>query len=372
MSDQGPGLSDDDFMAQALDQARLGLGQAWPNPAVGCVLVRDGIIVGRGYTKRGGRPHAETETLADAGDRAFGATAYVTLEPCSHVGQTPPCADALINAGVARVVSALEDPDPRVAGSGHSRLRDAGVAVEIGLRSDEAARLNQGFIMRVTQNRPRVLLKLATSLDGRIATARGESKWITSEQSRERAQWGRASTDAIMVGSSTAIIDDPELTCRLPGQEHRSPVRVVADARLRLPLTAKMVKTARVVPTWVVTAADAPQNRRQPLSEAGVEILGLAASPDRGMTPEAILNALADRGITRLMIEGGAKLASAFVAAGLVDAIAWYRAPIILGGDGIPAIAPFGVSKLSDARRFVRRSVEPLGQDLLELYDAIA
>jgi diaminohydroxyphosphoribosylaminopyrimidine deaminase/5-amino-6-(5-phosphoribosylamino)uracil reductase len=366
-----------DFMAQALDQARLGLGQAWPNPAVGCVIVREGQVVGRGFTQRGGRPHAETMALEAAGAAALGASAYVTLEPCSHHGQTPPCADALINAGIARVVSSLEDPDPRVAGSGHARLREAGLAVDIGLMADDAARLNAGFISRIKRNRPRVVLKLATSLDGRIATARGESKWITSEASRQRAQWGRAETDAIMVGSSTALIDDPDLTCRIEGQEHRSPVRVVADGRLRLPLNARLVKTARQIPSWVVTFADADMARRHALAHAGVEILGVPAlldknAADRALSPMAILGALSDRGITRLMIEGGAKLASAFLAAGAVDAIAWYRAPIILGGDGVPAVAPLGISHLADALKFTRRSVEPLGQDLLELYDILA
>ena len=359
-------------MARALDEARRILGQAWPNPAVGCVIVRDEVIVGRGHTQAGGRPHAETQALAQAGTAAFGATAYVTLEPCSHHGQTGPCAQALIDAGIARIVSALEDPNPLVSGQGHQMLREAGVAVEVGVLAEEAARLNQGFILTMTQGRPRVMLKIATSLDGRIATARGESKWITGPLARERSHLGRAMTDAIMVGSSTAVIDDPDLTCRLEGHEHRQPVRVVADGRLRLPLTAKMVRTAREVPTFVLTLPDSDAGRRRTLSDAGVEIFVLEPGPDRRLAPLTMLKALAGRGITRLMVEGGAKLAAAFLAADLVDVIAWYRAPILIGGDGVPALGPLGLSRLDDAKRFHRRSVEPLGQDLLEVYEHIA
>src|SRR5579872_6272521 len=240
-------------MRASLGLARRGLGNTWPNPAVGCVLVREGRVVGRGWTQAGGRPHAEAEALARAGRAARGATAYVTLEPCSHHGKTPPCAEALIAAGIARVVAAIEDPDPRVSGRGIARLKEAGITVETGPCADEAVELNAGFLCRVKHGRPLVTLKLATSLDGRIATASGESRWITGAAARERAHLLRATQDAVLVGTGTALADDPQLTCRLPGLEDRSPVRVVIDRNLRLPATLRLFSEARPVPTWLVT-----------------------------------------------------------------------------------------------------------------------
>src|SRR5580700_4659831 len=227
-------------MRTALGLARRGLGNTWPNPAVGCVIVKDGRVVGRGWTQKGGRPHAETEALARAGKGAKGATAYVSLEPCSHHGKTPPCAEALIAAGVSRVVAAVEDPDPRVSGRGIARLRAAGIAVEAGLCAAEAAELNAGFFCRVAQGRPLVTLKLAASLDGRIATPTGKSRWITGPAARERAHLLRAAHDAVLIGTGTALADDPQLTCRLPGLEARSPVRIVIDRTLRLPATLRL------------------------------------------------------------------------------------------------------------------------------------
>ena len=232
----GERRADQRWMQTTLGLARRGLGAVWPNPAVGCVIVNDGRVVGRGWTQPGGRPHAETEALRRAGAMARGATAYVSLEPCCHWGQTPPCADALIGAGVRRVVVAIEDPDPRVAGNGVARLRAAGLVVDIGLGAGEAAEVNAGFLTRQRLGRPLVTLKLATSLDGRIATSSGESRWITAAPARERGHKLRAEHDAIMVGTATVLADDPQLTCRLPGLEHRSPVRVVPDRYLRIPL----------------------------------------------------------------------------------------------------------------------------------------
>src|SRR5437773_406942 len=247
--------------------ARRGLGRVWPNPAVGCVIARDGRILGRGWTQPGGRPHAETEALARAGAAAHGATAYVSLEPCCHVGRTPPCADALIAAGLSRVVVALEDPDPRVAGGGLARVRAAGIAVEAGLCAAEAAEINAGFFQRVRLGRPLVTLKLATSLDGRIATASGESRWITGPAARERAHLLRAAHDAILVGTDTVIADDPQLTCRLPGLADHSPVRVVIDRQLRIPLDGQVFADARRIPSWAVTLASADQARRKGLGD---------------------------------------------------------------------------------------------------------
>src|SRR3984893_7773307 len=234
-------------MRAALALAHRGLGTVWPNPSVGCVIVKDGRVVGRGSTQPRGRPHGETEALARAGAAARGATAYVTLEPCSYWGKTPPCADALIAAGLRRVVVALEDPDPRVAGAGIARLRAGGIGVEIGLGAAEAAEINAGFLQRVRLGRPLVTLKLATSLDGRIATAAGESRWITGPLARERGHLLRATHDAILVGTATVLADDPQLTCRLPGLVDRSPVRIVIDRQLRIPPSVRLIAEARQV-----------------------------------------------------------------------------------------------------------------------------
>ncbi|MGH7115700.1 MAG: bifunctional diaminohydroxyphosphoribosylaminopyrimidine deaminase/5-amino-6-(5-phosphoribosylamino)uracil reductase RibD, partial [Stellaceae bacterium] len=252
-------------MRTALALARRGLGAVWPNPAVGCVIISQGRVVGRGWTQPGGRPHAETEALRRAGGAARDATAYVSLEPCCHWGRTPPCADALIKAGVRRVVIALEDPDPRVAGNGIARLRAAGLAVEIGPGAEDAAEINAGFLTRQRLGRPLVTLKLATSLDGRIATGSGESQWITGPPARQRAHLLRARHDAVMVGTGTVLADDPELTCRLPGLGHRSPLRVVLDRRLRIPRSAHVIADARQSPTWVFTLSGADPARREAL-----------------------------------------------------------------------------------------------------------
>jgi diaminohydroxyphosphoribosylaminopyrimidine deaminase/5-amino-6-(5-phosphoribosylamino)uracil reductase len=356
-------------MRAALVLARRNLGAVWPNPAVGCVLVRDGAVVGRGWTRISGRPHAETEALMRAGTAAAGATAYVTLEPCSHHGQTPPCADALIAAKVARVVAAAEDPDPRVSGRGLAALRAAGIAVETGVLAEEATELNAGFFMRVTVGRPLVTLKAATTLDGRIATHRGESRWITGEAARHRAHGLRAQHDAIVVGVGTALADDPQLTCRLPGLTARSPVRIVVDPRLRLPLTAQVVQTAAKTPTWVVTYTDADRTRRNILKECGVELIELAPAGDRP-DMEEMMCAFAARGLTRVLVEGGGRLTGALLGAGLIDRIVWFRATSIMGGDGTPVAQAFGVDQVAQAPRFTRLGVETCGEDIVETYAA--
>ena len=326
-------------MRAALALARRGLGTVWPNPAVGCVIVEERQVVGRGWTQPGGRPHGETEALRRAGDAARGAAAYVSLEPCCHWGRTPPCVDALITAGVRRVVVALEDPDPRVAGEGLRRLRAAGLDVDVGLCAEEAAEVNAGFLSRLRLGRPLVTLKFATSLDGRIATASGESQWISGPPARERAHALRASHDAIMVGTGTAVADDPQLTCRLPGLDHRSPVRVVIDRHLRIPPAARLIADAHVVPTWVLTLPSADPDRRAAFLASRVTLIDV--DPDRTGQVDlaAALTALGERGITRLLVKGGAGLAAAFFRAGLVDRLVWVHAPLAIGGDGIPAIA---------------------------------
>lgn len=352
-------------MKAALGLARRGLGTVWPNPAVGCVIVRDGRVVGRGWTAPGGRPHAETLALEMAGGQARGATAYVTLEPCSHQGQTGPCAEALIQAGIARVVAAIDDPDPRVSGRGLEMLRKAGVQVDLGLCREEAAEVNAGFFCRINENRPLVILKSASSLDGRIATHGGESQWITGPEARAAGHLLRAEADAIMVGSTTAITDNPDLTCRLPGLEGKSPIRIVVDSRLRLPLTSKLVATAKRVPTWIVTLAGSDPDRIAAFEAAGVEVLECPPG-EEGVDLSAVLNLLGERGLTRLLVEGGAHIAAALLRHDLVDRLAWFRAPLVLGGDGLPAVMPFGTDHLDQAPRFTRLSVAELGGDIFE------
>jgi diaminohydroxyphosphoribosylaminopyrimidine deaminase/5-amino-6-(5-phosphoribosylamino)uracil reductase len=348
-------------MGAALSLAARNLGQVWPNPAVGCVIVdAAGHVVGRGFTQRGGRPHAETEALKMAGDRARGGTAYVTLEPCSHHGKTPPCAEALIAAGIARCVGAIEDPDPRVSGRGVAKLKEAGIAVETGLLADQARDLNIGFLTRVATGRPMVALKLATSLDGRIATRAGESRWITGEAARAFGHMLRATHDAIAVGSGTVLADDPELTCRLPGLEHRSPIRLVFDRRGRTPSAAKVM--TKTPPTWMIGHQTANQ-----LSNISQNI-EIAENIDPAIWLSEALAKLGTAGLTRILVEGGATLATAFLKAGLVDRLYWFRAPIVIGGDGMPGIAPLALDRLAESVGLRCMGSRTLGNDVLELY----
>ena len=355
-------------MAAAVALASRGLGAVYPNPAVGCILARpDGRIVGRGWTQPSGRPHAETEALRRAGALAKGATAYVTLEPCAHHGETPPCADALIAAGISRAVVAVVDPDARVSGEGIARMREAGIEVTVGVGGAEAKELNAGFFMRVACNRPLVTWKVASTLDGRIATHRGDSQWITGDTARNMAHGLRASYDAVMVGVGTVLADDPALTCRLPGLAARSPIRVVLDGRLHLPLTSQIVMTARVIPTWLVTLRGTDALRHDAYVACGVEVIEVG-DVDGNIDVNEVLQCLAERGITRLLLEGGSRVVGAFLRAGLVDRIAWFRAPRLMGGDGIPAAAAIGVDLLFDTPVFMRTGVLEAGADLLETY----
>lgn len=359
---------DDAMMQAALALARRGLGRVWPNPAVGCVIVRDGQVLGRGWTQPGGRPHAETEALRQAGTASQGATAYVTLEPCNHHGRTPPCTEALIAAGIRRVVVALEDPDPRVEGRGLARLRDAGITVELGLRAAEAAEVNAGFFLKITLGRPLVAVKMATSLDGRIATHSGQSQWITGPDARAYGHLLRARHDAILIGSGTALADDPSLTCRLAGLEARSPVRVIVDSRLRTPLTSALVRGACAVPTWLLTREDAARDRIAAYQSAGVVVTPLAVGEDGSLDLAEALRHLAAAGITRLLVEGGGAVIAGLLRADLVDRLYHFRAPMAIGGDGIAAVAGYGIDRLAQAARFVRDGVVPLGEDCLETY----
>jgi diaminohydroxyphosphoribosylaminopyrimidine deaminase/5-amino-6-(5-phosphoribosylamino)uracil reductase len=357
------------FMRMALHLAQRGLGDVWPNPAVGCVIVdRDGHVVGRGWTQSGGRPHAETEALMRAGASARGATAYVTLEPCAHQAVTGPCAVALQNAGVVRVVSALEDPDPRVAGKGHTMLRVAGVDVVVGVLGKEAHAANAGFLSLIERGRPIVTLKLATTLDGKIALKNGGSRWITNEDSRHAAHVLRSRHDAIMVGVGTALADDPELTMRVAGVKRSRFVRIVADADARLPADSKLARSANDLPVWVLCAADADAARRTALAKLGARLLHVPRASS-GICLKQALAALGREGLTRVLVEGGATLAAGLLSASLVDQLAQFRAPAAIGGDGLSAVGSLNLTSLQAMPRFRPIETMRLGEDVLETYE---
>ncbi len=354
-------------MDHALALGRRGLGTCWPNPAVGCVIVSGGRVAGRGWTQPGGRPHAETMALAQAGAAARGATAYVSLEPCAHHGRTPPCADALIAAGVARVVTTMEDPDPRVAGRGHARLREAGIAVEIGTGAATARRDQAGFLIRIARGRPMVTLKLATSLDGRIATAGGESRWITGPAARRAVHAMRLSHDAVMVGGGTARADDPELTVREFGPVPQ-PVRVIAARKLDLPQDGRLAASARLSPLWLLHAAEADEGRIDAWRRLGAECLAVPVAAGR-LAPGAMLATLGARGLTRVLCEGGGSFAAALLQEGLVDRIVTFTAGVALGAEGRPGLGALGIGALAEAPRFRLAREQAVGGDVMALWE---
>ncbi len=350
-------------MALALALGRRGQGNCWPNPAVGCVIVRDGRIVGRGWTQPGGRPHAEVEALAQAGALARGATAYVTLEPCSHHGKTPPCAEALIAAGVARVVAAIEDSDTRVAGQGFALLRAAGVEVTTGVLEDEAALDHAGFFMKTEQGRPFVTLKLASSLDGRIATATGQSKWITGPEARREVHAMRARHDAVMVGAGTARADDPSLTVRDLGIEHQ-PVRIIASRRLDLPLISQLARTARQTPVWLCHGHGADTERLKAWEGLGARLFGCRLTSGQ-IDAADMLAQLGHAGLTRVFCEGGGTLAASLLTADLVDEMVGFSAGLAIGAEGLPSIGALGIDRLANAPRFDLVETRAIGADIL-------
>jgi diaminohydroxyphosphoribosylaminopyrimidine deaminase/5-amino-6-(5-phosphoribosylamino)uracil reductase len=356
------------FMQLALTLGRRGLGRTAPNPAVGAVIVKDGIIVGRGWTQPGGRPHAEPEALTQTGEAARGATLYVTLEPCSHHGKSPPCADAIIAAGIARVVSAIEDPNPQVAGQGHARLRAAGIVVDVGTCAEEAARDHAGHFRRVRDGRPHVILKLAVSPDEKIGAVGGKPVTITGNAARARVHLLRAQCDAVMIGIGTARADDPLLTCRLPGMAKRSPVRVVLDRALRLSGSGKLVHSAREVPLWVMTSDTAEAPAAAKLGAAGAQMIRVKTS-ENGLDLPDILRALSDKGITRLMVEGGAQVAASVVKAGLVDEVWLLRGPNEIGVDGVSALGALPLGAITQSPSFRVRANENLDHDTLTIYE---
>ena len=361
--------SDADFMRAALAVGRRGLGRTAENPAVGALVVRDGVIVGQGWTRDGGRPHAETEALKAAGEAARGATLYVTLEPCSHHGRTPPCADAIVRAGVARVVSALEDPDPRVAGRGHAILRAAGVALTVGVCAEEARRANLGHILRTTAGRPMVTLKLAETFDGFAAGDEHDPRLaITSAAANAQTHVLRAQHDAIMIGIGTAIADDPLMTVRAPGLEHCRPLRVVLDARLDLLPRSRLAASARDVPTLVLCAADADGARAATLAALGVEIIAVASGPNGRVSLAAALGAIAQRGLARVFSEGGPRVAADLIGQGFADEIVLFTAPKPLGRPGAPAFIGGARAALDDPARYMKTQDSFAGVDRVRRY----
>ncbi len=357
-------------MRSALALARRGHGVTWPNPSVGCVIVANGRVVGRGRTADGGRPHAEAVALRMAGDAARGGTAYVTLEPCSHASERgPPCAQALVAAGIARAEIALGDPDPRVNGQGIATLRAAGIEVSTGLCATEAADTLAGFLTGIAHHRPLVTLKLATTLDGRIAARTGDSRWITGEPARHAAHMLRASHDAIMVGIGTVLADDPALTCRIEGARPVSPplIRIVADSNLRHAADGEAGRDRARHPDM----AARPPGRRSRCAARRWNKPGSSSFPSApdgvNVDPAAALTALHARGLTRILVEGGARLAGALLRAHLVDRIAWFHAPAVMGSDGLAAAGAQNLDRVADLTRFTRLDTRAVGEDTLTM-----
>lgn len=353
-------------MALALSLGRRGHGRVWPNPAVGCVIVKDGQIVGRGWTQPGGRPHAETQALAQAKSKARGADVYVTLEPCAHHGQTPPCAQALIDEGVARVFIATLDPDTRVSGAGVKMLLDAGIVVETGLLEPQALRDNAGFLSRIERDIPFVTLKLATSFDGRIATGTGESKWITGPDARRAVHGMRARHDAVMIGGGTARKDDPSLTVRDLGIDDQ-PARVVISRRLDVPLLGALARTAQEVPVILCHGHDADATLVRTWQDLGAVLLR-CTQRGSNLDPLDVLRQLGRHGLTRVFCEGGSALAASLLEADLVDELVGFSAGLAIGAEGLPSIGALGLGKLSDAPRYRLGEVRQVGADIVHIW----
>jgi diaminohydroxyphosphoribosylaminopyrimidine deaminase/5-amino-6-(5-phosphoribosylamino)uracil reductase len=361
-----PAPSDESFMRRALALARQGEGYVSPNPMVGCVIVRGDRVVGEGFHQRFGGPHAEIHALRQAGEQARGAVLYVTLEPCCHTGKTPPCVDAILRAGPARVVVALRDPNPLVAGGGLARLRQAGIEVTSGVCEDEARRLNEAFLTYVSTQCPFVTLKCAVTLDGKIATRTGHARWITGERARAKVHELRHASDAIVVGIGTVVHDDPLLTTRLPDRCGVNPLRVIVDSSLRLPVRARVTEVTADCRTLVAATAQAAPERQSRLEGRGVEIVRLPADAEsRRVDLEALLVHLGQRGIASVLVEGGATLGTAFLQRRLVDKILCFIAPKIIGGDGLSVVGPCGVQTMEQAIRFRDVTFQSYGDDVL-------
>ena len=363
---------DERFMAGALALGRRNLGACAPNPSVGALVVRDGILVGRGVTSKGGRPHGERNAIDQAGASAAGATLYVTLEPCFHQGRAPPCAQAIVASGIARVVSAMEDPDERVAGRGHRLLREAGVEVVVGIGARQARRDHLGHVLRVAHGRPMVTLKLARTADGYAAGGEHDARVvITGEAAALRVHVMRSMHDAIMVGAGTALDDDPLLTVRLPGAQAVKPLRVVLDARLRLSPRSRLGATAREFPTLAIATDAASLDRARALEEAGVEVERVAADDEGHVDLLSALRALGRRGVTRVFCEGGPGVGSALIARGLADEVILFTAKKPLGRPGLPALDGAALSALQDGARFAEAEIGRFGGDEMRRFERL-
>lgn len=352
------------FLDLAIRLGARGNGRTWPNPSVGCVIVRDGRILARAATAPGGRPHAETQALAQAGAQARGATVYVSLEPCAHVGETPSCASALVAAGVGRVVAAMEDPDPRTAGQGSARLKAAGIDVLSDAAPEAARTAHRGFCCRILQKRPYVTLKLAASLDGRIATATGESRWITGPEARRLVHGMRLRSDAVMVGAGTARADDPELSVRAFGAVAQ-PVRIIVSRHLDLPEEGRLAASARTSPLWLCHGADAPATRIDAWSERGARSLPVPIGSGRQVDLAGLLERLGQEGLGTVLCEGGGAFAASLLAADLVDELVTFSAGLALGAEGHPSLGAMGIDALAAAPRFDLEALARIGRDTM-------
>ncbi|MGI9393266.1 MAG: bifunctional diaminohydroxyphosphoribosylaminopyrimidine deaminase/5-amino-6-(5-phosphoribosylamino)uracil reductase RibD [Boseongicola sp.] len=358
-------------MRHALSMAARGLGRVWPWPSVGCVLVRDDRIVGHGNSDDQTLRHAEVVALEQAGEKARGATAYVTLEPCSHHGRTPPCADALIKAGITRVVAAMKDPNPKVSGEGFRSLEAAGIGVEIGLCSAEAEEQNKGFLIQIRSGRPMVTLKLATTLDGRIATASGESRWITGPSARRMVHAQRMGHDAVLIGGGTARVDDPILTVRDMGVD-RQPVRIVVSRHIRLSHDCRLFNDAGNSPVWIVCGEDAAETKEaNQWREAGAKVIP-AHTENGQISAAAMLASLGQAGLTRVLCEGGGMVAASLLTADLVDELVVFSAGKVIGAEGQPSIGPLGLAELGAAPMFELIETRPVGVDVLQRWTRAA
>ncbi|MEM7439745.1 MAG: bifunctional diaminohydroxyphosphoribosylaminopyrimidine deaminase/5-amino-6-(5-phosphoribosylamino)uracil reductase RibD [Pseudomonadota bacterium] len=354
--------ADQRWMKAAFALGARGLGTVWPNPAVGCILVKDGRVIGRGWTQPGGRPHAEVMALRQAGTAARDATAYVTLEPCSHHGKTGPCAEALLTAGIARLVGATQDPDPRVAGRGYAMLEEAGVDVTRSCLPEQAEEAHGGFFARVRTRRPLVTLKLASSIDGRIATGSGDSRWITGSDARRQVHMLRSNHDAVLVGTGTMLADDPDLGVRGLGPLS-DPVRIVADRRLRMPANGRLASLAATHAVWALHGPEADPARAETLRALGVKTVEIPTA-DGSLELNSLLSILADEGLTRVFCEGGGTVAASLLASGLIDRLVTFGAGVVIGAEGQPNFGGLGLETLSEAPRFTLQSVTQIGGDI--------
>ncbi|MFO7818705.1 MAG: bifunctional diaminohydroxyphosphoribosylaminopyrimidine deaminase/5-amino-6-(5-phosphoribosylamino)uracil reductase RibD [Halanaerobacter sp.] len=356
-------MSDKEYMQRALDLAQQAKGDTSPNPLVGAVIVKDGQIIGQGYHHQAGENHAEINALEDAGGDVVGATMYLNLEPCTHFGKTPPCSDAVIEAGLDKVVIAMKDPNPKISGAGVKRLRQAGLEVKVGLLEEKAKELNEAFIKYITTDKPFVILKNAITLDGKIATKTGDAKWISGSKSREIVHQLRDQVDAILVGIGTVLSDNPRLTTRL-SDGGSDPLRVILDSQLRIPLDANLINQSSEAVTMVVTTKNSDKTKQEKLREQGVEILELGTT--RGIDLESLLEKLGEEEITTLLVEGGSEVNASFWEQQLVDKLYYFIAPKIIGGrDAVSVVGGAGVESVKDGVKIVNREIKEVGEDIL-------